>query len=82
MQRWKFVTKTTRKITLLLQHFFQRCIVVVVYTKHVQRLDVVISKPFEDTLLEQFEEHIDGFLELRLLINFHIPNSEYLRTND
>lgn len=82
MQRWKFVTKTTRKITSLLQHFFQRCIVVAVYTKHVQRLDVVISKPFEDTLLEQFEEHIDGFLELRLLINFHIPNGEYLRTND
>ena len=82
MQRWKFVTKTTRKITSLLQHFFQRCIVVVVYTKHVQRLDVVISKRFEDTLLEQFEEHIDGFLELRLLINFHIPNGEYLRTND
>ena len=82
MQRWKFVTKTTRKITSLLQHFFQRCIVVVVYTKHVQRLDVVMSKRFEDTLLEQFEEHIDGFLELRLLINFHIPNGEYLRTND
>ena len=45
-----------------MQHFFQRCTVVVVYTKHVQRLDVVISKPFEGTLLEQFEEHIDGFL--------------------
>ena len=82
MQRWKFVTKMTRKITSLLQHFFQRCIAVVVYTKHVQRLDVVMSKRFEDTLLEQFEEHIDGFLELRLLINFHIPNGEYLRTND